>query len=254
MRVFTLALAAKFLIAGTSVAMADWVETFGSAAPDQTWDFASLQGIPEQPDSGTFSATSGGGQLLLQDSRTIGAGGAAAGFGLVVTESFSSPGVVVRSVLNPNGIALAEDIGVLAHLHPEARNGYALTIDFDGTGGSFDLSRITNSAATGIGSGTISDFNPLGTYIVELTVAGPQITGRVFDSEENLLGTLESTDETPWPGGLAGVVAQTGASNALFGAFGLTSATAVPEPSSLVALGMLGITGVYLRRRRMAAR
>ena len=85
-------------------------------------------------------------------------------------------------------------------------------------------------------------------------MAGPQITGRVFDSEENLLGTLEATDETPWPGGLAGVVAQTGPSDALVGAFGLTSATAVPEPSSLVALGMLGITGVYLRRRRMAAR
>lgn len=109
MRVFTLALAATVLIAGTSVAMADWVETFGSAAPDQTWNFESLQGIPEQPDSDTFSATSGGGQLLLQDSRTIGAGGAAAGFGLVVTESFSSPGVVVRSVLNPNGTTLPQN-------------------------------------------------------------------------------------------------------------------------------------------------
>ena len=195
--------------------------------------------------------------MLIESTDTVQSGGAGAAFGFVGSEQFSSPGVTVRSVLNPGGIALNDDIGVLAHLSPSLTvddefNGYAFTIDFGGTAGSFDLSKITDGDATGLATANIDDFNPQGTYVVELTVFGDKLAARVFDTDDNQLGEHTMTDDDPWEGGFAGVVAQRDlSSDTLRASYGLTSAvTAVPEPSSLAALGFIAASAIYLRRRR----
>src|SRR6056297_1800969 len=202
MRLGSLALAATLLVTGPSVASADWVETFDSASFDQSWTFDS------NPAGSSFTATSGGGELLIESTDPPGAGAVAA-FGFVGTDPFSSPGVTVRSVLNPGGIALNDDIGVLAHVSQGTNgfNGYAFTVDFGGAG-SFDITKITAGAAAGAATANLENFNRLGTYVAELTVFGDQLTARVFDTDENQLGELLLVDDDPWLGGVAGVVAQ----------------------------------------------
>ncbi len=251
MRVVQSVLTGLILAVASPLASADWVETFSDGTTEQNWLFGSI------PDGSSFDQSVSNNELLLESTTPVGSGGAAAAYGLVFDDNFDGPGVSVRSALNPNGIQLNDNIGVLGNIGTDPDtfnfNGYALTIGYGGSG-DIDLSRIEDGAVTGLDSVAINDFEATNSYTVELNAVGSQLTGFLLDEDDNVLHTLSATDESPWTSGIAGVVADraVGDTSDLRGAVGTTSATSVPEASSLAALGLFAVPAWVLCRRRMS--
>ena len=177
----------------------------------------------------------------------MGSGGAAAVFG-VVNEVFDSP-IRVRAVVNPNNADdLWLNVGILAHMNPVSGDGYSLTIKYNEVSHSVDISKVAGGEVDGLVHEGIPGFSPTATYILELDVVGTYLTGRVYDTADNLLLTLSAVDDTPYTSGVAGILAQRDETDpTLLGVFGMVSA--VPEPSSLL-LVALGVLALALRRRR----
>ncbi|MDZ7617181.1 MAG: PEP-CTERM sorting domain-containing protein [Patescibacteria group bacterium] len=239
---FAVAVLVLFTASSTRAA---WVDTFAGGTPQQTWVYAA------QPDGSNFTASYFSDGVRLESTAAITGqpgGGAAAVFG-VVNKVFDSS-VSVRAVVNPDGEDdLWLNVGLLAHLNPVLGNGYSLTIKYDEDTHSADISKITGGTTiVGLESEAIPGFSTTATYILELDVVGTHLTGRVYDTDENLLLTLSAIDPNPYTSGVAGILAQRDFGDpTLLGVFGMVSA--VPEPGSLL-LVVLGALALALRRRR----
>lgn len=247
MRFLLVSTTSLFLLTFTRATEADWSESFAGGNASQTWVFG------EVPTGSNNTQTYSNGSVSLASELGVLQGGAAAVFG-VVPELFSStPGVRVRSVLNPTNDNLSRNIGVFGLFNPDEATGYSLTITFVGDG-TLDLSRIDNeSTIDGLASIAIDAFQATNTYIVELEAIGGALTGRVYDSSNNLLHEVFAED-SQYSGGYSGIIAQRVLGDAtLLGTYGLTSSTTVPEPSSLLLLLIgCGMAGLCFRRRRPA--
>ncbi len=234
---------AVLVLLAASSTHAAWFDTFAGGTPQQSWVYAA------QPGGFSYSQSYFSDGVRLESTTAVGSGGAAAVFGLV-NQAFDSS-VSVRAVVNPDGEDdLWLNVGILAHMDPVLRNGYSLTIKYDEATHTADISKITGGTTiVGLVHEGIPGFSPTATYILELDVVGTHLTGRVYDTDENLLLTLSAVDASPYTSGVAGILAQRDpADPTLLGVFGMVSA--VPEPTSLllVALGALAL--VPRRRRR----
>jgi hypothetical protein len=241
MRHLRFAVAVLVLLAASS-AHAIWIDTFAGGTPQQSWTYAAL------PDGFQFAESYFSDGVQLESNIPVTSGGAAAVFG-VVNEMFDSP-VRVRAVVNPDGEDdLWLNVGVLAHMNPLLGNAYSLTIKYDEGSHSADISKVTGGTTiVGLDSDGIPSFSTTDTYILELDVVGAHLTGRVYDTADNLLLTLSATDNDPYTSGVAGILAQRDETDpTLLGVFGMVSA--VPEPSSLLLL-VLGVLALVPRRRR----
>lgn len=230
-------------------AQADWIDEFSGGLPQQAWTFGSVpDGSGYSPPS--YSAANNG-YMELRSDLAVGSGGAASVAALVAGETFSS-NVTVRASLNPNGVILSQDIGVLANFDIATRTGYSFTLNYDN--GILDISRvlpqgfpqtlITRSIGTG--------FSQTASYDLQLSISNGSLVGEAFDSAGSLLATLNATDFNH-SSGVAGVVASRDVSDpTLLGTFGRVSA--VPEPSSLLAvLSALGAGALAKWKRRREA-
>lgn len=239
MRHLRFATAVLVLFAASSTHAA-WIDTFAGGTAQQSWVYAGL------PDASSFTSSYFSDGVQLESNIPVTIGGAAAVFG-VVNEVFDS-NVRVRAVVNPdNASGLGQNVGVLAHLNPVTANGYSFTIRYEDGKHSADISRITNGNVAELGTTGIPNFSTTATYILELDVVGTHLTGRVYDTDEDLLLTLSAIDATPYTSGVAGIAAQRDpADSTLLGVFGMVSA--VPEPASLLLL-VLGVLALTPRRR-----
>lgn len=257
MRVFLTTLV--LCLASVSTAFADWVDDFTGGVPQQTWIFGA---VPNGFQYTTNFNSGSGGYLEIGSNLPVGAGGAAAVFG-VVNDVFAGPGVRVDSRLNPTGANLETNVGVLANLVADVPNGvatgYVATITY-GQGGSANpasgaltITKINSPTQQEmLIDGVIPNFDPNSTYNISLQWHQGDLLGRVFDDQNNQLLSL-STFDSDYAFGLAGVLLQRpwpGTSpDSMYGTWGSVSATAVPEPSTLVVLGAVSLLALGVRRR-----
>lgn len=224
---------------------ADWSENFDGGF-QQTWTFGNLLSDFSGP-SGSFTAGIENDTLLLTDPNSIIGGGAALGFGFV-NESFSN--VTISAIINPTDQSdLNTFVGLAARADFSNLTGYVLT--YNQSTGEVDLINANGATQTGLDDGNIGIIST--SIYAELTAVGSSITGRFFDAPGGtLLDELVGVD-TDYLNGVTGVVVQVnagGAGSPLVGRWDSLNAAAVPEPSTVIVLGLIG-TVVAGRRRLM---
>ena len=227
------------LFVTSPVAHAMWVDTFAGGAPQQTWVYAAL------PDGFSYTQSYFSDGVQMESTSPVGTG-AVAVFG-VVPDMFDS-NVRVRAVVNPNNVSnLSRNLGVLAHMNPVTGDGYSFTIKYDDEDPTIDISKIEGAADDNLGHADVPGFSMTESYILELDVIGTHLTGRIYDSSENLLTTISAIDNDPYTSGYAGIATQRELTDStLLGMFGMVSA--IPEPSSFL-LVVLAVLAWSLHRR-----
>lgn len=108
---------------------------------------------------------------------------------------------------NPN-VAAGTSVGILASFDPVTFSGYFLSIDADGSP-NLNLVRLENSAVDGGETGPTKNYDAGKTYILQLIVARPKLTCRVYEKvtpENILIDEFEWSDPTPHPTGLTGLL------------------------------------------------
>jgi energy-converting hydrogenase Eha subunit B len=105
----------------------------------------------------------------------------------------------------------------------------------------------------GLESGSITGFSRTASYDLQLTVFNGNLVGQVFNSSGSLITSIQAADTAAYTSGFAGIVASREVGDpTLLGTFG--SVTAVPEPSSLLAvLSVVGTFAINARYRRKRA-
>jgi hypothetical protein len=94
------------------------------------------------------------------------------------------------------------DTFVITRVTPDGTSGYLLALDFQS--GEVDFVRSDNADIVEFSaSGNVPNFNPAGSYVLELTAEGSNFTGRVFDGG-NPVVTVTASD-TMYSSGWSGV-------------------------------------------------
>lgn len=230
-------------------AKADWTDNFDGGF-QQSWNFGNVNGANGV--SGTFQAASVNDTLVLTDPNPVATGGAAIGFGWV-DEQFAN--VTVSGTINPlNESNLNGFVGLLARANLATLSGYVLT--YNPITGSADLVRAENGGETSLGDVNIGAQTD--SLFASLTVFGNQVSGQLFDAEGGTLLAELSAVDTAFSTGVSGVVVQFNdgsLTTPLRGTWdNVSSVTAIPEPSSLLFLGLAGSAIAYRRRNRRSCR
>ncbi|MGI9430025.1 MAG: PEP-CTERM sorting domain-containing protein [Bythopirellula sp.] len=262
--ILTMAAVGLCCLANLPNAQADWSEDFNGSTLTNTWFFGSgdAGGAP----SGTFLPADQGSnypdaivnsQLQMSDSRAVGAGGAAQGFGVVVVDPIAD--VLVTGTINPNGNAAVSDTAALiARGNLGTGQFYAAELSFED--GKLIIFRNNDFAgsANDLAEVTIPDLDNTDSVHLQLRLLGDTITARAFDvAGGSLLGAISVTDTDPAKisgAGPAGVLTffAGDVGKPLLGQFDDLNATTIPEPTSAVLLTGALCAGLAARRRRAA--
>ncbi|TWU05153.1 PEP-CTERM motif protein [Symmachiella macrocystis] len=189
------------LVLACSPTRANWIDTFDGGL-DQTWYFGN------SPASSTFSASTVGNVLRIEDPAPVFSGGSAFGFGYV-NETFSN--VRVSGIVNPGDLTnVNSDHTLIARANPSVLSAYALTLDYrnDATGdlqGTVILSRIDPSAVTN--DLVIESIGESDSFYLEFDVFGSTLTGRVYDQPGGTLLKTVSASDSAFANGVSGVAA-----------------------------------------------
>lgn len=239
----------------TTSVRADWIETF-TGGFDQTWTFFDNDGTMP-PSHSTLSTT--GDKLTI--TGAVSATPDLNVAGLVPAESFTD--VRVRATVSPSqgstftGAPASTNNDIFIFARSNGVEAYLLSLDYND--GDFDLVRIDNMGGIN-GLAGVSDptwFNPAESYNLELEALGTELRGRVYDSGGNLLDTIQASDATLAAGfsGLGTSINEDALANSertfLAAMFDNVSSQAIPEPSSVVVMGLGLLAGVGVWRRKV---
>jgi len=229
-------------------ASADWSDNFNGGL-QQSWQFGSVDGAGNP--SATFTGGATGDQLVMSDTNAAAAGGAGAGFGVVISETFTD--VRMSGVVNPNGdAATAGTLRLLARGNLLTAQFYAAEINY--TSGDLIIFRNDNLAtATNLVSAPIAGLTSSQSLLVDFSIIGDTLKARAFDaSGGQLLASVSATDSTH-AGGLSGVLANANDfSLPMLGVWDDVSASVVPEPTTSLML-ITAIGAALSARRRQSA-
>lgn len=238
----------------TAPVRADWIETF-TGGFDQAWTFFDNSGTI--PPSDTTVSTAGDkltltGQLTASFDLNVA--------GLVPTESFTD--VMVRARVSPSqgttltGGSASTNNDIFVFARSNGVEAYLFSLDYND--GDVDLVRINNVGGivglTGINNPAW--FNPAESYDLQLVALGTELRGRVYDTSGNLLADVLASDATLTSGfsGLGTSINEDALDNSqrtlLAAMFDDVSSRAIPEPSSVVLMGIGLAAGVGVWRRK----
>lgn len=251
---------AMLLFAGT--AQADWYENFSGGTVHEAWAFVG--------DKVSFGTDTSQGYLLISNQRQafppynpiLPPTGAS----LVVGEVQGSANLfadgTVRALLNPGGVAdptyqYTDDwLGLVIRSHAGSGTGYAAVLDLDDGAGNSNLylfrsdGNPTNPVPLGADMGlTLSTTTA---YNLSLRAWGDGLLAELYDTGGTLLASVSATDSTYSDPGFGGVISAFDSTFMLTTFDNVGAAFGVPEPASVVLMGLggLGLMGFARRRRR----
>jgi len=235
----------------TSAVRADWIETFDSGF-DQTWNFAAVDGLGNPSPGGMFSESTAGDLLTMTTTTSPLGGGPAFHFG-TVNETFTD----VRISALASGVGTEDDVNVLLRGNPATLSAYAFGVDDAPVPGPapglVSIARVDNLSYTVLDFVVMPNYAALSDFFLEFSAIGSDLTGTVYSDETRttVLASLSVMDAT-YTSGVSGVSvsANNNGDTSLSGTFDNVSVSAVPEPSSIVVLGLGFATAIGMRRRR----
>ncbi len=108
---------------------------------------------------------------------------------------------------NPS-VPAGSSVGLLARFNPNTLSGYFLSIDADGSP-NLNLVKLVNGVAADGQGGPTKTYSATSTYILQLVLAGGQLTSRIFEKGETeniLIDEFVWTDPSPFTSGLTGLL------------------------------------------------
>jgi len=236
------------LLSTESNVQGDWIDTFDGGF-DQTWNFIGVDSATSLSPSETYNESTAGN--ILTPTLPTNAGGPEFHFGYV-DETFTD----VRVSATASGVGTGHDVNVLARGNPATLSAYAFGVDDIASPGApaglVAIARVQNLAYQVIATGVIPDYETVTDYFLEFTVIGNQLSGTVYSdatrsTELVSIGVMDSTLTS----GVSGVSVSSNhlGDTPLSGTFDNVSASAIPEPSSMMFLS-LGLATAFGMRRR----
>jgi hypothetical protein len=186
-----------WLLIGALPVHADWSDNFNGGL-QQVWQFGNVEG------SNTFSAGSVNNRLVLTDTRSPSQGGAATGFGVVITQSLGD--VRMSGRINPgNSQDINDSVGLLIRGNLLNQTFYMAEINYTDQ----DLIIYRNGGPDGdrnIAVEPIPDLVFTDSLFVEIEAVGQNLQAWVYDAPGGNLRATTSVVDTSFSSGLAGVL------------------------------------------------